>query len=615
MAKREAEEQLTLENFHLQDDLPDEIHKPKFASAAVMAKRKILNPRGRGSGKAKPGPSIPILAPSAFLSVISPVGSDLNSKISALNAKFVDAVVSGNAPLADYRVIAQKYIDYYASIESANSNSVSTDTNMTHADNEQSSLPKHVGSNLAGASVPQKTNPFAGIVETEQTEKKNPFASIAFGQTAKPISNEPPKVKQAEVVLSDDNDSEDEKKEVTIDGPKFTMTTKPTIKNSPFTFGSKPAKKPSDDSSDSEVEIKGPSFTFSKSIQDPVFKLGGSNKPSGAENLTPAFTFGKADINSTTTKALESLSNTGIQSQTQLNEEKPLETPSGASAVSEPVSKSPFSFGSSNTSSNFGFNSQTTKKPAFTFGQSSSTTTGNASPAPFGALAEPKPAFQFGAVASQASSAKPAFLFGSTAAANPAPSFQFGASSGAATPLFSFGTSTFNSGQQAFGQTPSVTGSQSTSSFPKPEEGELMPEEETGGDFAPVASLGNKKVESTPSGEENEEVLFYRKSKLMLLDSSNKENPYKNLGIGELKVLKNAQTQASRILVRADGGLRVLLNVGLMKDMTYSTMGNGSLVRVPAVNSEGALETYVLKVKTPADGAELCETLNQANLT
>ena len=97
----------------------------------------------------------------------------------------------------------------------------------------------------------------------------------------------------------------------------------------------------------------------------------------------------------------------------------------------------------------------------------------------------------------------------------------------------------------------------------------------------------------------------------MEFDASNTTNPYVNKGLGELKVLRNKDTTKSRIIMRADGSLRVLLNTLLSKDISYSSMGNGSLVRIPVFSEENKIVTYVVKVKTADDGKELLKTIEE----
>ena len=132
-------------------------------------------------------------------------------------------------------------------------------------------------------------------------------------------------------------------------------------------------------------------------------------------------------------------------------------------------------------------------------------------------------------------------------------------------------------------------------------------EEESTATFAPVAQMGEK-IDSTTTGEEDETSTYTKRAKLMLFDAQNKETPYTNKGLGELKVLKNKNTGKTRVLLRADGSSRVLLNSLISKEIKYDKLGNGSMVRVPVVGASG-LETYVVRVKTPADGDELLSAI------
>ncbi|EGV63892.1 PH domain-like protein [Yamadazyma tenuis ATCC 10573] len=95
-----------------------------------------------------------------------------------------------------------------------------------------------------------------------------------------------------------------------------------------------------------------------------------------------------------------------------------------------------------------------------------------------------------------------------------------------------------------------------------------------------------------------------------MLFEKEKNPPYTTKGVGELKLLKNSETGKSRILVRADGGLRVLLNSGIQGNFQYETISDG-LVRFPVINSDQKLDTFVIKVKTKDDGEQLVAKLNE----
>lgn len=596
MAKRGAEEQITKDNVEYLNDGDADTFAPLFASADVMAKRKILKPKGKGNFSFKSANQF--ASSSTIGNFKSPNNSvsDKNLKLKALNVKFLEAVKNdGSSFLADYRPIARKYLDYYESIETE---SLGDSTKASSG-----SAPKggSIFGGQEGLSTKSSSIENGGNASTTGTRLEE--------NVEKPLQNNSIPTSTTATLQSDnDSDSEEEKKEIKIDGPKFTLSVKPTTKASPFSFGPKTAKKVDDDSSDSDIEIKGPSFTFSKPIQDPVFKFGKSEASKDMKN--GAFLFGSASSPDSIKEALKDVPDTAtsksfIFGATTTTSSAPQFNFSTQSADSKlgTESQNPLLFGSLKDSNNgkpgtvFGFLNPVNPatKPSFNFGQSTS----------FGALKS----------TDASSGSAPLFSFNQTSQTSESAPKQsgFGGSS------ISFGSAPFAASavKTTVQETPSlgatsVTGSQKEQKddLPTAPGDSELAEEESGRDFAPVATLGDKK-DTISNGEENELILFLRKSKLMLLDTKNKENPYKNLGIGEAKVLKNSSGKA-RVLIRADGGLRVLLNVSLLKDLTYSTIGNGSLVRVPAVNGEGELETYVIKVKTPTDGKELCDILNQA---
>jgi len=714
MSKRGASDQITREN-HLDHESDDEPKSIKLASASVLAKRKILKPRGRTPGSsmassASPAPSIgsnatgnsglfgnataqdglkgteqPGVKSFTFgSSQSSGKSDDKNEKIKALNTQFV-AILNKNhkeGHVANFTEAAKKYIEYYDKIERGE---------VRIQDNSW-------------------TKP---ALESKSSQS-------LFGNATKPDDQPTPVVKPQPAVETkpESDSSSDSEDEIKVEGPKFTLNAKPTAQNSPFSFGPKPAKKvDSESDSESEVEIKGPTFNFNKPIKDNVFKLDGAKSAnSGSNNSTstqindskPAFTFGSstAGKNDEPKPAFSFGASTagkndepkpafsfGASATEKKDEPKPAfsfggsaekkDEPKhafsfGASAEKNDEPKSAFSFGASS----FGASATEKKdesKPAFTFGASAEKKDEPKPAVSFGTSAEkkdeskplfsfgtsatatekkdePKPAFSFGSSTEKKDESKPAFSFGSTtngenkvmfsgsstSDSTPKP-FSFGSENkdtkeekpksslqfsfnppsqtSSEKPAFSFGSS--NSGTPLFGKnnsTPSFTfnannnknEAESNSATPETQQEADPSEEDTGGNFKAVAQLSSEKL-NNQTGEEDEEALYTKRSKLMLFDPSNSENPYTSKGLGDLKVLKNKATGKSRIVVRAEGGLRILLNTLVNKDMVYTTIGNGSMVRVPTVNpTDESIETYILKVKTADDGQKLLEVLNDA---
>lgn len=694
---------------------------------------------------------------------------DKDNKIKALNENFIQAITKLNVPntIADFTPIAQKYIDYYKSI-------LKNETFLEIASKEvkepvqppPTSSFQFKPSNVSAPSAAATVTPFSFKPSAQSSESKSngpvfsfnsnsqqqtttkpafsfntPASSITGSTTSAPptfstepvsssVPNEASKSETKRELINLDSDSESESdkedsktKEVKVQGPKFTLTSNPTTKSSPFTFDPKKlAKKNAPDSDDLEddVEIKGPTFQFNKPIQDSVFKLT-SNSADNTSKLdekkeedevksTPLFgattqdkdqattltgLFGFGQNKGGETKA-PSLFGGSFGSNGNTTEQKPVstfsfgnsqnKTDSSANTETKKTETPSFSFGTTNSSSKplFGsLNNEGNAKPAFTFGSTtdkkdeSASATATTTPS-FSFGTQPnktdsakeaqgdkpatslfgnssdnanKPAttgFSFGAKTQEDKSEAPKFVFGSSKA-NP---FTFGASNNqgdsATTPSFNFGsnssnnaflfgskpTGAFNFAQKQEDQKNETSSTVTTSSssfgltkpafaFPfgsekpedKPEEKkneETVPEEETGGKFEPVAKLSNEQVDSK-SGEENETAKFTIRSKLMEYDSKNSENPYTNKGIGELKVLFNEQTKKSRILIRADGSLRVLLNTLILSSVKYDSIGNGSLIRVPTIDADDSSKiiTYVIKVKTPQDGEQLLKCINE----
>lgn len=94
-------------------------------------------------------------------------------------------------------------------------------------------------------------------------------------------------------------------------------------------------------------------------------------------------------------------------------------------------------------------------------------------------------------------------------------------------------------------------------------------------------------------GEEDEDSLFQAKSVFYAVVTG---GPLKKEGAGMLRVLKNRITGKGRVVIRTDVG-KVLLNVGLAKDVKYVLQDNG-LVRIPQFKEDGVVEkTWGIKVK------------------
>ncbi|KAG7796354.1 hypothetical protein KL929_003545 [Ogataea haglerorum] len=578
MAKR-SKSQLTADAALAEDyDSDEEVFEgAKRASADVMASRPIarLKPRLKAANGSKPEPKIGgafgFLGASATEQSSKPANSLASSKsteevisdqptqLKSLNALFLQAINNAiqKNPIADLRPVLSKYNEYYDKVVK---NKIA----------------------VKKAEVPK--------VDVKVGEVKNP--EFKFGDT-KPAESE-----------------EEEEKPVEIKGPAFKLDTLPKSKNYGFKFGHAP---PPDSDSDDDVKIEGPKFQLpgSTQIKDNVFKLPKKEEKEEKKEEKPAFTFGQTETKEAPKEAPKfSFGQTpapafslGSQPEPTEKQEKPVEKPEkpAEKPAETPAGKPTFSF---------------TDKPAFSFNVPKENKEEQKPEQNSEQKSEQKPAFSFGSSSAfsftkpsetktaDSEPAKPAFSFSA-----PSNGFNF-SSQPAQKPVAS---NPFNFASTSQNTAPAASTFNFNFSAPKPEankddtaneEEEEVQNEDVKGDFAVVKLT--QKVD-TKTGEENETVLYTKKSKVLKFDAADKSDPYKSIGLGELKVLKNTETGKSRILVRSEGSLNVLLNVAILKDVKYELIGKGNSMRIPTFSPDGKLETYIARVKTADDGKNLLE--------
>ncbi|KAK9469027.1 hypothetical protein V1512DRAFT_258446 [Lipomyces arxii] len=144
-------------------------------------------------------------------------------------------------------------------------------------------------------------------------------------------------------------------------------------------------------------------------------------------------------------------------------------------------------------------------------------------------------------------------------------------------------------------------------------------EQDAGADFVPVAHLiPPKKIET---GEEMEESVFSCRAKLYSLDPSQAEQGWKERGTGvlHLNVMKStdqnnsdSSTKKSRIVMRADGVLKVILNLPLVKGTEIlkglkSSLVSEKFVRILAWESQKPMQ-YALRMGNGNTATEFFDT-------
>lgn len=554
MHKR-TKQQLTREIFETGEadaDTDEQIDKPKIASQEVMSHRKIAHPRSRfsaGGAKAKATAATVTAGVSSTVSL-----KDKATQLKSLNANFLQSVNDAITlnPVADLLPILSKYEEYYGKVD-------------------------------AGKIIVKN-------VDVPKVDVKPSTEAPVFG--FKPESVKVPE-KRPEVEDAEEKKEEPKKKvqETTSEGPKFTIDSLPKSSDYGFKFGYVPPASKDDD--DDDVKIEGPSFKLTAQLKKPdpnaAFKL--PEKSTGA----PAFSFSAPKKEA-------------VKEETKPAPAKP------APAKSAPVESAPAPV---KPAPAFSFGEKKDAKPAFSFTASKDEKSDDAKSTPafsFGATkteekkddkatpAKATPAFSF--TASDAKDA-PAFSFGKTDS-KPASAFSFGSTTSTAAPAFNFGSKSTDTNPFSSSKPPSMN---FTFSAPKtPAASEAKDESKEKQQNFTVTKLTDK-VE-TKTGEEDESTLFTKRTKVSKLNSETRG--YDTVGVGELKVLSNEKTGKSRILVRSDGSGNVLLNTNLLKDAKYDLVGTKkNMLRIPAVSSEGKMETYVALVKTGDDGKSLLEKVDQ----
>ena len=602
MAKRFAGSQITRETYEqsASDSEGETGSGPKLASALTMQKRKIAMPKrktssasgGAGFGNAfafvKRAGAAPGAEEAAPAPATAPAG-DQQAKLQALNMQFHEKVMHAvrEDPFVNLTPALEKYKKYLSSI---------------------------------------------GVLSVGmEEEREGKYATVIKHDVGMACAGG---AKQAE---EDDSDamSEDEVKPVKVEGPKFVLAQGPTTKNPVFSFGTKKQQKKEDSDSEDEIEVKGPTFTVSGNVSSGIFKLNKDSAENKAEQSAPIFST-KSDEKSSSA-AVTAFGGAAAQ-EASLNgttPTKPVFTFGVPSDKKPEAAKPSFSFGFS--ASTQADKTEKAEKPVFSFGVSANQQNDK----------EDKPRFTFGTAAEknvenskptfgaptsdakQGVTSKPAFQFGTgttnTAATpfgvklpvadqskqqNKPLSFSFGSSTASLAPSFSFGAKPADASQQPAGDfkfsLPFAQDSKTltTENIEQTGTEEATAAHEGANDQAQTGEPESEGIKMT-NGEENEEVLFCEKAKLLIFDSDTKG--YTSRGVGELKLLRKKDDKGKvRVLCRSEGMGHVLLNTSVVKSFKYQPIDadNENLIKWPII-TDGKLETFIIKVKQKADGRRL----------
>ncbi|CEP64911.1 nucleoporin NUP2 LALA0_S15e00166g [Lachancea lanzarotensis] len=428
MAKRIADNQMTREALEAAGSDENETSHPsqegfKQASSDVLSKRRIAQPRKRkhlgfenGNGNSnsngfgnQAGPatnafSFGQTSSNAFSNAFSGgnasksvsnadsiTDSEIPAKRNALNLQFQTKISEyiSNDPCADLSTVFEQYKRYLKEI-------TTTPTAST-------SIPE--SKSVAPASVP------------------------ASASASAPASNK-------KTTIQDSDSESDSDADIKVEGPTFTLSEKPTVKNSVFSFGPKKASKVDTSDSESEVEIKGPSFSFKPSSTSttakPVFKFSSEQSKQDTSDIQAdqSSNSGEAEDASATSEQPPKFSFGASASWKPATHAADTTSVSDATTSDQP-SKLSLGFAQPSKTLNTSSETQENKTPAFSFGTSIATKsdTNGVKPQHGSLFSQP-----VASTSSEKVTEKPAFKFGPS-------NSSVGSGAAVKTPSFTFGTS------------------------------------------------------------------------------------------------------------------------------------------------------------------------------
>ncbi|KAJ3342517.1 hypothetical protein HDU83_006063 [Entophlyctis luteolus] len=206
--------------------------------------------------------------------------------------------------------------------------------------------------------------------------------------------------------------------------------------------------------------------------------------------------------------------------------------------------------------------------------------------------------------------ATPTFGFGSSSATQPPSSsnFSFGGISQTSTSAFG-GFGSLNTPPSFGGTKFSFGGFSSAPTVPKSDENDGKAED--GNDGEEDEAPPDEQIDTTKlmrgAGEESEETLFEQTSKAHVFNKD--EKAWKDVGRGVLKVNRNTETKSGRLILRADGIGRVLLNLAIFDGMGLK-VEQGKCVTFLGAAESGGLQKFMCRFKDATTATQFLEAVS-----
>lgn len=281
---------------------------------------------------------------------------------------------------------------------------------------------------------------------------------------------------------------------------------------------------------------------------------------------------------------------------------------------SEPQSTTPTGSPAKSTASIFGSaangsGSDATKTtPTFSFGASNDKAKADAP------SDKPAVSFNFGASAAPASASTSAgtgagavkFNFGTTDSSTKSTSLFAGLNGSTGSSLFNTTSGKPSTGQSMFQSSlPALSPLASTdnSGTNTPDDGEGDGEEE-------VVKEDQRDLTSLTADEQKaEQVLFEQRARCRKFNRG-ASPPWESKGVGVLRLLKNKETGATRVLMRQDPSGYIMINASLLKQEAMYSITSDKNVKMVFAEQDGQLATYMITLKTKELGEDLLKAMH-----